>query len=121
MAGKARSPLVVILLSIVTLGIYALYWHYAVFEELKVRFGRGIGGVVGLILGLLLLPVVWFLLPHEIGNDVESSGGSPRVSALTGFWNLIPLLGTIIWIFKVQGAMNEIWISGEVSSTTSPA
>ena len=33
--GKIRSPVVVILLSLVTLGIYALYWQYASFKEMK--------------------------------------------------------------------------------------
>ena len=31
--GKVRSPLVVILLSIITFGIYAIYWHYEMFKE----------------------------------------------------------------------------------------
>lgn len=109
MRGKVRSPLVVILLSIITLGIYALYWHYAVFQELKDHFGRGLGGLFGLLLGIFLLPVVWFVLPYEIGEDVRQTGASSSVSVLTGFWNLIPLVGTIIWIVKVQHALNRIW------------
>jgi hypothetical protein len=28
---------------------------------------------------------------------------------LTGFWNLIPLVGAIIWVVKVQNAMNRRW------------
>ena len=31
-----------------------------------------------------------------------------------GFWNLIPLVGWIIWVVKVQGALNRVW-SGEVA------
>jgi hypothetical protein len=31
--GKVRSPWLVIIFSIITLGIYALYWQYASFKE----------------------------------------------------------------------------------------
>jgi hypothetical protein len=31
------------------------------------------------------------------------------VTGLTGFWNLIPLVGWIIWVVKCQNAMNARW------------
>ena len=34
---------------------------------------------------------------------------TPASSGATGFWNLIPLIGTIIWFVKVQGAMNNLY------------
>jgi|GEM_PF-5393889 len=46
--GKVRDPWIVILLSIVTIGIYALYWQYATFKEMKDYSGQGIGGGLGL-------------------------------------------------------------------------
>jgi hypothetical protein len=107
--GKVRSPVAVIIFSIITLGIYTLYWYYVVFEDLKVRTGQGVGGVVGLILGLCLSIVNWFLLPAEIGNMYTAEGIEKPVSGLTGFWNLIPLVGWIIWFVKVQNAMNHRW------------
>jgi hypothetical protein len=107
--GKVRSPVAVIIFSIITLGIYTLYWYYVVFEDLKVRTGQGVGGVVGLILGLCLSIVNWFLLPAEIGNMYAAEGLEKPVSGVTGFWNLIPLVGAIIWVVKVQNAMNRRW------------
>jgi hypothetical protein len=107
--GKVRSPVAVIIFSIITLGIYTLYWYYVVFEDLKVRTGQGVGGVVGLLLGLCLSVVNWFLLPAEIGNMYAAEGQEKPVTGLTGFWNLIPLVGAIIWVVKVQGAMNRRW------------
>ena len=104
-----RSPVTVILLSIITFGIYALFWEYRVFEDLKVRTGEGVGGVVGLILALCIGIVNWFLLPAEIGNMYEREGLPKPVTGLTGFWNLIPLVGWIIWVVKVQNAMNDRW------------
>jgi Domain of unknown function (DUF4234) len=107
--GQVRSPVAVIVFSIITLGIYTLYWYYVVFEDLKQRTGRGVGGVVGLILGLCIGIVNVFLLPAEIGNMYAGEGLEKPVSGLTGFWVLIPLVGFIIWVVKVQNAMNHRW------------
>ena len=41
--------------------------------------------------------------------------GQPKpVSGATGCWNLIPLIGFIIWTVKVQGALNRAW-EGQVA------
>ena len=109
--GQVRSPVAVILLSIITIGIYALYWFYKTFQELKDHTGEGVGGVVGLILGIFLGIVDWFLLPHEVGRMYVNAGRRRPVAALTGLWNLIPLIGGIIWVVKVQGALNHYWES----------
>ena len=107
--GKVRSPVAVIIFSIITLGIYTLYWYYAVFEELKQRTGNGVGGVVGLVLGLCIGIVNIFLLPAEVGNMYAQEGLEKPVTGLTGFWVLIPLVGSIIWFVKVQNALNRRW------------
>ncbi len=107
--GKLRSPVTVILLSIVTCGIYFLYWTYKVFEEMKEHSGEGVGGVVGLVIGIIIGVVNWFLIPSEVGNMYERAGQEKPVRGVTGFWNLIPLVGFIIWIVKVQNALNEYW------------
>src|SRR4051812_5032866 len=89
--GKVREPAAVIIFSIITLGIYHLYWIYQVYRELKEHTGEGIGPVLGLVLGILINPVNWFVLPSEIGNMYASAGQPKPVSGPTGFWNLIPL------------------------------
>jgi len=109
--GKVRSPWAVIGLSIVTLGIYALYWQYATFNELKNYSGRGMGGVVGLIFAILLGIVNVFVMPAEVGNLYAADGGERPVSALTGFWVLLPLVGGIVWVVKTQGWLNRYWES----------
>jgi hypothetical protein len=107
--GKVREPVAVIIFSIITLGIYHLYWIYQVFRELKEHTGEGIGPVLGLVFAIFINPVNWFMLPSEIGN-MYARGGQPKpVSGVTGFWNLIPLIGWIIWVVKVQGALNRAW------------
>jgi hypothetical protein len=106
---KVRSPLAVILLSIITLGIYHLYWTYQVYRELKETTREGIGPVLGLVLAFLLNIVNLFVLPSEIGNMYQRSGQRPPVSGLTGLWILLPFVGWIVWVVKVQGALNREW------------
>ena len=46
--GKVRNVLAPVGLSIITLGIYGLYWQYATFQEMKDHSNQGIGGVLDL-------------------------------------------------------------------------
>ena len=107
--GTVRSPVAVILLSIITIGIYALYWQYSSFKELKAYSGEGIGGGFGLLFAFLLGIVNAFLLPSEVGRLYARAGQAEPVSALTGFWVFLPLVGGIIWVVKTQGRLNEFW------------
>jgi hypothetical protein len=107
--GKVREPVAVMIFSIITLGIYYLVWSYKVFDENKRFSGEGVGGVIGLILAFFLGIVNWFLLPSEIGNIYERTGREKPVRGVTGFWNLIPIVGFFIWVWKVQSAMNRIY------------
>jgi hypothetical protein len=107
--GKIRSWGVVAILSIVTCGIYFFFWSYSVFEEDKQHSGDGVGGVVGVLLAIFIGIVNWFLLPAEVGNIYSKADEAKPVSGATGFWNLIPIVGWFIWLYKVQTAINERW------------
>ena len=107
--GKPRGWVVVILLSIVTLGIYGLVYQYKTFQEMQDYSGDGIGGVVGLILAIFLGFVNWFLMPAEVGNLYAAEGQEKPVSGITGLWNLLPLVGTFIWLAKTQNALSRFW------------
>jgi hypothetical protein len=107
--GTIRSPIAVILLSIITIGIYALYWQYVSFKELKAYSGEGIGGGLGLLFAFLLSIVNAFLLPAEVGGLYARAGQVEPVTGLTGFWVLLPIVGGIIWVFKTQGRLNDYW------------
>ena len=106
---KVREWLAVAIFSIITIGIYYLYWTYQVFRELKEHTGQGIGPIIGLVIGIVINPVNWFVLPSEIGNMYAAAGKEKPVSGVTGFWNLIPLVGFFIWVWKVQTALNRAW------------
>ena len=107
--GKPRGWVVVFLLTMVTLGIYGLVWQYKTFQEMQDYSGDGIGGVVGLILAIFLGFVNWFLMPAEVGNLYAAEGQEKPVSGITGLWNLLPLVGTFIWLAKTQNALSAFW------------
>ena len=107
--GELRKPVTVILLTLVTCGIYGLWWYYRNFEDMKQYSGEGIGGLLGLLLAIFCSIIAVFVLPAEIGNLYEREGKDKPISALTAFWNLIPLVGWFIYIVKVQNHLNDFW------------
>jgi hypothetical protein len=109
--GKPRPIGLTILLTIVTCGIYGLYWEYVTFEELKQHNRKGLGGVVGLVIGILIGIVNAFVLPSEIKAMYEEDGRSSPVEPIHGLWVFLPIVGGIIWFVKVQGALNDYWVS----------
>lgn len=110
--GQLRSPAAVILLTIFTLGIYGLVWNYKVGNEIKNYSGQGLGGILWLVIAIVVGPVMWFVAPSEVGNHLyKKDGQEPPVSGKTGFWMLLPLVGFIVWVVKIQGALNRFWES----------
>jgi hypothetical protein len=109
--GQIRNTGTCFLLAIVTLFIYTFVWYYKTHEEMKNHSGQGLGGVVALILALFVGIAMPFLTAHEVGKMYERAGRQAPVSAITGLWTLIPLLGAIIWFVKTNGALNSYWES----------
>jgi hypothetical protein len=109
--GKPRPIGLTILFTIITCGIYGLYWEYVTFEELKQHNRKGLGGVVGLIIGIVIGIVNAFVLPAEIKAMYEEDGRSSPVDPIHGLWVFLPIVGGIIWFVKVQGALNDYWVS----------
>jgi hypothetical protein len=114
--GKCRSPGMVILLSIVTLGIYQIIWRYSMFEELYQYRRTGWSGGLALvftfvpILNMVGLAIFW-LLPGYIGDLYQEDGRQKPITGLHGFWIFLPIAGIFIWIAGIQSRMNEFWMS----------
>lgn len=109
--GKPRKPWVVAVLTIITLTIYGLFWQYATFKEMKDYSGQGVGGVIALILAIFLGIVNIFVMPAEIGNLYRREGQLQPVSAVTGFWIFLPVVGWFIWVVRCQRSLNRYWIA----------
>jgi cytochrome bd-type quinol oxidase subunit 2 len=121
--GKPRGVLFVLLLTLVTIGIYSIYWAYKTHEEIKQHTGEGVGGVLGLVIWILVSPVSAFVIPSEIGKMYAREGRASPVTGWTGLWYFpfgILIIPLIVWFVKVQGALNRYWESKAAAAPPPP-
>lgn len=113
LVGKTRNPWGVWLLSLVTLGVYGLYWYYTVNRELRdydVRIVVQPGiALVATVFGSFTLGIVtivsWVHTGGRICKGQQYSGSNNRCSGLIGL-----LLGIIgFGIVYYQSQINKIW------------
>jgi hypothetical protein len=107
--GQPRGIAFVIVLSIITFGIYHFYWVYKNSDEMQRRTGQGIGGVLALVIAILIHVVIWFVMPSEVGRMYRSDGRNPPLTGWTGLWMFLPIVGWFVWTIKIQGALNRYW------------
>jgi len=121
--GEVRGVGSVILLTMLTFGIYGLYWNFKTFDELHRHRGQGVTGGVGLLLALA--GVSPFVLGSYVGKAYEEADYEPTVSGWTGLWFLPGVLllgiGPIIYLAKVQGALNNLWTTVDGGAAESSA
>ncbi len=116
--GKPRSKGLVILLAIITFGIWTLVWSYQNGEELKKHTGTGLGGVAYLFITLIFSPITMFLMAGEVEQLYRRESKPPPITTIWGLWFLLPIIGNIIWYVRIQNALNDYWVSQ--GSTTKP-
>ena len=109
--GQRRSIATVLLLTIVTLGIWQLVWSYQNGDELKRYSNKGFGGVVYLIFSFFIYPVTMFLMASEVEQLYRSEGKEPPITAIWGLWFLLPIIGNLIWYVRIQRSINDYWAS----------
>jgi hypothetical protein len=122
--GHRRNVLFVLLIGLITLGIYTLYWAYKTHEEMKQHTGDGLGGVLGLVVWILVSPVSAFVIPSEVGKMYNRAGRTSPVTGWTGLWFFpfgILIIPLIVWFVKVQGALNQYWQSQSGAASTGEA
>jgi len=101
----------VILLSIVTFGIWTFLWTYRTSEDLKRYNGDGLGGVIGLVVLFVFSPILMFTIPNEIERMYRQDGRHSPISTVWGLWVLLPIIGLFVWYLKVQRSLNDFWRS----------
>ena len=118
--GKPRSIGLVILLTIVTFGIWTIVWSYQNGEELKAHARTGIGGVGYLLITLFIAPATMFLMASEVEQLYRREGKEPPITTIWGLWFLLPIIGNLIWYVRIQKSINDYWTThGSVVLTRS--
>jgi uncharacterized membrane protein HdeD (DUF308 family) len=128
--AKTRDPLGVALLSLVTLGIYAIFWYYFVNREMA-DLGRARGteelgdspgtSVLAVTLGaLIIVPAVVSI--YNTFKRTQAAARLTGVEPLNGWIALIfGLLLTIgLWAY-LQSGLNKVWQAQAGEATAVPA
>jgi hypothetical protein len=119
--GQIRPTGMIILLFLVTLGIWGFIYYFQTHEEMKRHTGEGLGGVIALVISLFFGVVSPFLLSNEVGNLYGRRGQEKPVSAVTALWffpGILILVGPFIWFVQTNRALNDYWASLGAQGTT---
>jgi Domain of unknown function (DUF4234) len=116
--GQERGVGFAIVMSIVTLGIYSIYWIYKSFAEVKAYRGKGVPGIAGVLLAFVAVSI--FLLPSYVGKMYAEEDYELPLTGWAGLWALVPYIGSFIWMAKVQGALNRFWGEKQSSAAQMP-
>ncbi|HEY5586588.1 MAG TPA: DUF4234 domain-containing protein [Ruminiclostridium sp.] len=109
--GTTRSPALVIVLSIITCGIYFLYWIYKSSEEMKFYLNTTNSPATELILCILCFPYQYYWFYKQGKNLAEAS----KIAGLVGEDNsilylILAILGLgIVNSAIMQANANNIW------------
>ncbi|MCK9252973.1 MAG: DUF4234 domain-containing protein [Eubacteriales bacterium] len=111
--GETRNPVLVIVLSIVTCGIYQIVWLFMVSNEINNAAGeKKVDPVIFFLLGLLCFPLMYVGL-YKIDEalfELNPRYGLPAEKRFI-LWLLLSLVG-IGWLFmgyQVQENLNNMW------------
>jgi len=111
--GETRNPLLVLVLSIVTCGIYQIVWLFMVSEEINRAAGfKKIDPVIYFLLGLLCFPLIfvgWYKIDEAL-FELNTQAGLPANKNFVA-WLLLCLLGVggLFMIYQVQDQLNSLW------------
>lgn len=47
--------------------------------------------------------------PSRHGSVGSADGKEPPITTLWGLWFLLPIIGNLIWYFRIQRSLNEFW------------
>lgn len=116
--GSPRSTGLTIVLTIVTLGLWAWVWSYQNGRELKEHARTGLGGAAYLVITIFISPLTMFLMASEVEQLYRREGKEPPITTIWGLWFLLPLIGNVIWYVRIQRSLNDYWTShGAVASS----
>lgn len=108
--GKTRSPVGVVILSIITFGIYYLYWYYSVNSEMR-RYRPSIEVSPGIALLSQFVPIAnWISAYNTAGRLLTLEDGDRMRDRISpGIALLLHILLGIAYPFYVQDHLNRLW------------
>ena len=112
--GKTRSAVAVILLTIITCGIYGLYWLYVAMEDMNKVMNRDyLSSGLFLILSIVCPPFIYYVLykaDQGLVEVCEQEGVRYKENFI--LWLLLTLLlgiGVLVAMVQITDAFNNLW------------
>lgn len=132
--GKQRGFWRGLLLTVVTLGIYGIYWNYQAHKELHRQFEMGAEGrsdavlwlIFGVIFGLPMLVYHWKFV-NNVNHARWKLGMKPGITPLAFLlWTtvgvlLLVVVGPAIGYYQLQNSVNEVWDQVDRQTTLAPS
>jgi len=111
-AGEKREPVLVLLLPLVTCGIYVFYWWYVTGTEIKNAVGReDINPGLDLLLGILTCGIYYIYLSYRDSQmllAMQDRVGLPR-NDISIIAMVLYLVFAPVTLFLIQTELNKIW------------
>jgi len=113
MAGEARSPITVLLLSLVTCGIYSIIWTYRITEEMKTNLNdESIEPTKELILSLVTCGIYWIYWMYIMGERIQrlyqKKGLTTENEGM--LFLILSLFGlSFVSIYLIQDRINKVY------------
>lgn len=111
--GEKREPVTVILLSLVTCGIYAIWWYYTMATEIKNSLGReDLNPGMDLLL-MFVTCGIWGIIAFyykypKLMVDMQQRVGLP-VNDISTMTLIFAFVFGPVSIFMIQDQLNTIW------------
>ncbi len=111
--GEKRDPLMVLILGLLTCGIYAVYWVYKTSSEIRDALGRAdVNPVLDTVLTILTCFIWLIYLSYKYPQlllQLQERAGQPRndislVSLILAIVGLTP-----ISLYMIQSELNKVW------------
>ena len=111
--GVNRSPVTVIILSIVTCGIYYIYWLWQVKNDINGLTGREEIST-GLFIAAIFIPFIYLIIWNKADNVLDEVCREKGVGYQKNFimWLVLALVagvGLYIAEYQMQEAFNKLW------------
>lgn len=110
-----RAPSTVVLLSIVTCGVYAIYWYYKIMQDLNGAYNREIMNPVQfLLLSMFCCPLLIWYIFYKIDKGLAELSYYEGVQYKENFtlWLLLTLvfgIGSFVAMVQITNGFNALW------------